>query len=175
MSSDETVVRELDDIGMVQIRGDLSDASFRKAVAAVIALDVPEMGKMIQDGNTGLAWMSTDELLGFTPDPAAMTDALQTALSDHHHLVLDVSDQRVIFELQGPGWRDIVAKGMPVDFHVAAFGPGDFRRTRLGQVAAAVWCIDPMTARATVGRSVGGFAAEWLRVAALPSQAEQVF
>jgi sarcosine oxidase subunit gamma len=62
----------------------------------------------------------------------------------------------------------VLAKGAPVDLAPAAFGVGDFRRTRLGQVAAAFWMPAPDTFELMCFRSVAGYVADWLANAARP-------
>ena len=79
-----------------------------------------------------------------------------------------MSDARAVFRLDGPGAREVLAKGAPVDLAPAAFGPGDFRRTRLGQVAAAFWMPEPEVFDLMCFRSVAGFVADWLATAARP-------
>ena len=66
----------------------------------------------------------------------------------------------------------MLAKGTPVDLLPGSFGPGDFRRSRLGQVAAAFWMPEAGTIDLMCFRSVAGFVAEWLvsagRIGSLP-------
>lgn len=102
---------------------------------------IPETRRIVFAGQIGVAWMSPDELMLFCSGQAAPAIAarLETALAKEHALVLDVSDAREIFRVDGPSAREVIAKGAPVDLAYEAFGVGDFRRTRIGQVAAAIW------------------------------------
>ena len=54
-----------------------------------------------------------------------------------HHLATDVSDARAVFQIAGPHASDVLMKLAPVDF--ANLAPGELRRTRVAQVAAAFW------------------------------------
>jgi sarcosine oxidase subunit gamma len=65
----------------------------------------------------------------------------------------------------------MLAKGTPVDLAPAAFGPGDFRRTRLGQVACAFWMPAPDAFGLICFRSVADHVALWLGTAADPAAA----
>ena len=63
----------------------------------------------------------------------------------------------------------MLAKGAPADLSRAAFGPGDFRRTRLGQIAAAFWQVEGAgteTFELICFRSVAAHAFYWLGAAA---------
>jgi sarcosine oxidase subunit gamma len=156
--------------GMVTLRGDLASPALADAVRAATNCTLPDPRSIVFDGDSAAAWMSPDELMLFTtPGAAADTAAaISRALAGSHHLAADVSDARSLFRLTGPGAREVLAKGAPVDLAPEAFGPGDFRRTRLGQVAAAFWCSEPDTFDMMCFRSVGGFVADWLANAARP-------
>ena len=81
---------------------------------------------------------------------------------------IDVSDARALFRIDGPGAREVLAKGAPVDLSPAAFGPGDFRRTRLGQVACAFWTPDGTSFELVCFRSVAAYVFGLLENAAKP-------
>jgi sarcosine oxidase subunit gamma len=155
-------------LGMVTLRGDLGSPALADAVRAATGCPVPERRRIAFDGDRAATWMSPDELMLFVaPGSAASVVAdLSRALAGQHHLAADVSDARALFRLAGPGARAVLAKGAPADLD--GFGPGDFRRTRLGQVAAAFWCPEPDTFDLMCFRSVGGFVADWLATAARP-------
>jgi sarcosine oxidase subunit gamma len=112
--------------------------------------------------------MSPDELMLFVPlaDIRLRLQALGAGLAGVHHLALDVSDARAVFRVEGPAARRVIAAGAPVDLAPEAFWPGDFRRTRLGEVAAAIWMRDPAAIELMCFRSVADFVADWLAQAA---------
>lgn len=161
VSVEETGLR-----GMVTVKGDLADSAFREAVEAVAGVGTPDVRKIVFGGGRALAWMAPDELLLLTPyaEAAAAVAALEARLAGVHHLALDVSDARAVFRLAGAGARAVIAKGAPVDLSRAAFGPGDLRRSHLGQVAAAFWQVgeDPETFEIVCFRSVAGHVFDWL-------------
>jgi sarcosine oxidase subunit gamma len=152
--------------GMVAIRGDFADATFREAVEALAGVGLPGVRKIAFAGDRALGWMAPDELLLLLPHadaPAAVAD-LSARLMGVHHLALDVSDARAVFRLTGEGARAVIAKGAPVDLSRGAFGAGDLRRSHLGQVAAAFWQVsdDPETFELVCFRSVAGYVLDWL-------------
>jgi sarcosine oxidase, subunit gamma len=156
--------------GMVTLRADLAGDAVARAVRDAFGLDLPGRLKIVGQGDRAAAWMAPDEALLFCPPgavPGLVAD-LAAALGDRPHLVADVSSARAVIDLTGPGWREVLAKGAPIDLAPGAFGPGDFRRTRLGQVAVAFWASDAETAHLVCFRSVAGFVFDWLRTAAVP-------
>jgi len=163
--------------GMITLRGDLANAKIKKAVKAAVGQAIPASGQFSGKGDTGVAWMSPDELLLMVPY-AGVADAiaaLEKTLAKAHYLVADVSDARAVFTVAGDGARDVLARLFPVDVHADSFGAGQVRRTRLAQVAAAFWMHDGgfdvvcfrsvadyaqgvLTRAATTGQKTGFFA-----------------
>lgn len=156
--------------GMITFRGDLSSASVKQAVKSVTGAEVPAQRQNTIDGESGAAWMSPDELLLFVPYAGidAKIDALNTELAGEHFLAANVSDARAMFRLDGAGVREIVAKLMPVDMSSDAFGPGDFRRTRMAQIPAAFWMPTGDSVQIVCFRSVAEYAFNLLKDAAEP-------
>ncbi len=149
--------------GMVTIRADLTDEKTVTAIEQITGMALPSQRKITGDLIRGLAWMSPDELMVFCDDPETMTTQLNSALSGAF-LVADVSHARAVFLLQGDGTREVLAKGAPVDLSPEAFTLGDFRRTRMGQVAVA-FCMtsqSPDSFGLICFSSVQEFMFEWL-------------
>ena len=157
------------EIGMISLRGDLGSAGFAQGIKDVTGADIPGT-RRLSGGEAGLVWMSPDELLALVPygDAPAITTALRERLGTAHCLVADVSDARALFTLTGAGWREVLAKGAPVDLAPGAFGVGDVRRTRIGQIAAAFWSTEEARADVVCFRSVGEYMFNWLCTAAQP-------
>lgn len=129
--------------GMVTLRVDLGAATVTKAVRDAVGVEVPGVRRAVLAGDRGALWMSPDELLLLVPYADAPAAALRVAeaLAEVHHLAVDVSDARAVFRLTGDldAVREVLAKLTPADLSPAAFGQGEVRRTKLGQVAAAFW------------------------------------
>ena len=159
-------VREAGLHGMITLRGDLD--ALAGPVRQVTGLDIPATRKLVQSGDMALGWMSPDELLLMLPhDQAAATSAaLQAALAEVFATVANVSDARAVFTLSGTKAADVLAKLCPVDFRT--LHPGDIRRTRAAQVAAAIWvsAADEMTV--VCFRSVATYMFDLLSTAARP-------
>lgn len=156
---------------MISLRGNLTDAHLAIAVKAVTGASVPQT-RRATFGKTGTAlWMSPDELLLVTDYTQAdfSVATLKAKLKGTHFMATNVSDARAMFAVSGKGAREALAKGAPIDLSREAFVAGDMRRTRIGQVAAAIWMTDDESFRLVCFRSVAQYMFEWLRTASEPS------
>lgn len=156
-------------VGMITLRGDPGTETMAQSIRNAFGCAVPER-RRIEFGDDGsVAWMSHDELLIRVPrnDVETVLAGLEDALGGENMLLSDVSDARVTFDVRGPSAREVLAKGCPSNLSREAFGPGDFIRTRLGQVPVAVWMPDPETVSLMCFRSVDDFIESWLGNAAI--------
>ena len=160
-------ISEVGPFGMITLRGDRSNKAFAKAAVAAAGVNMPEQRMINTEGERGMAWMSPDELLYVCAyaDAEAAAKALSDALAGEHHMALNVSDARTVLSVAGQGARELIAKGAPVDMSPQAFGTGDLRRTRIGQVAAAFWLGDDGFTLVCF-RSVGAYVFDWLKASA---------
>lgn len=159
-------VRSVPAPAMVTLRADLDAAKVKSAIKKVAGLAVPGPRRIEMDGARGLAWMAPDELLVLGPegDGPALAAALDQALAAQPHLVADVSDARLMWELEGPAVREVLAKLTPAD--VAHLPLGEIRRSRLAQVAAGFWLPAEGLVRVIAFRSVGTYVTTLLTQAA---------
>jgi sarcosine oxidase, subunit gamma len=134
-------VREIGPLGMITLRAKGVKA-LDKAVKAVTGTKLPAQRRIEINGDRACGWMSPDEYLLVLPY-AEVADALAKltkSLTGEHHLAVDVSDARAIFRIEGDKAADVLRKLSPVDFDTLE--PGELRRTRAAQVAAALWQQD---------------------------------
>lgn len=162
--------------GMITLRGDFSSSAMKSAVADAAGSEIPQTGKISYGADTALCWMSPDELLVLCPyhvvdDKLAV---LTAALASEHALTANVSDARALFRLSGSDAREVLAKLCPVDLSRDAFAVGQFRRTRMAQVPAAIWFEDDDTACVICFRSVAQYVFDLLKVSAQPGSATGV-
>lgn len=156
--------------GMITLRGDLASAALKKAATGVTGAGFPGSGKAKFKGDSGICWMSPDEVLILCPYaevPEALSK-LESALAGMHHLIANVSDARALITVSGADAREALAKLTPADLSPNAFGPGGFRRTRLAQVPAAFWMRDEMTFQVVCFRSVAQYVFDVLAMSARP-------
>ena len=163
-------VEELGPSGMITLRGELASAELQKAVKAATGLAVPGQRGADFENDSGVAWMSPDELMLFVRygDVADKLAHLEKTLSGTHYLAVDVSDARAMFGLSGEAVREVIAKLCPVDIAPGMFGPGEIRRTRMAQVPAAIWMPAEGQMRVVCFRSVARYVFDLLKDAARP-------
>ncbi|MBL3608648.1 sarcosine oxidase subunit gamma [Rhodovulum sulfidophilum] len=154
--------------GMIALKGDLADAKIRNAATGVTGIDLPGPLEGRVEGERGLAWMAPDELLLFVPyaEVARTMETIGRALKGRHATLADMSDARAVFRLDGAAGREVLARLTPADMAPEAFGPGRFRRSRLGQVPAAIWCESPDRFGLICFRSVAVYVRDLLTAAA---------
>ena len=134
-------IREIGPVGMVTLRAK-GLKSLDKAIKAAVGTKTPAIRRIEVKGDKACAWMSPDEYLLVMPYaevPAALA-AIAKALDGEHHLAVDVSDARAVFRIEGEKADQVLAKLSPVD--LARLEPGEIRRSRAAQVAAAFWHQD---------------------------------
>jgi sarcosine oxidase subunit gamma len=164
--------------GMITLRGDLGSARLKKAVKTLCGVEPPARGHIAMVGEMAVAWMSPDELLLMVPHAQAdaLCARLDEALSGDHALAVNVSDARAVFRVSGgAGVREVIAKLCPVDMSASAFGPGQFRRTRLAQIPAAIWMPEEGVMQIVCFRSVAQYAFDLLKNAAMPGSEVGLF
>lgn len=172
-------VRQLDSVSMITIRADLSNPETVAEIEKAVGITVPDQRQISGNTANGLAWMSPDELLllrsGKINVPALVKEV--AASISGASLVVDVSHARALFSLSGEGSREVLAKGAPIDLSKASFKVGDFRRTRMGQVAVAFWLEDGEVEQFTLicFASVAEFMDEWLTTASAPGSLPEIF
>ena len=129
--------------GMITLRGDLSARAVKKAIKDVTSV-APSAGRYVGTAEAGVAWMSPDEvmILCAYDDVADALQKIATACTTEHHLAVDVSDARAVFEVRGAQAHEVLARLSPVDLHADRFEVGMMRRTRMAQIAAAFWRHD---------------------------------
>jgi sarcosine oxidase subunit gamma len=134
-------IREIGPLGMITLRAK-GLKSLDKAIKAVTGTKAPAPRRIEINGDRACGWMSPDEYLLIVPyaDVAEALAKLAKALAGEHHLAVDVSDARAIFRVEGDHAADVLRKLSPVDFD--RLEPGELRRTRAAQVAAAMWAQD---------------------------------
>ncbi|MCY4461203.1 MAG: sarcosine oxidase subunit gamma [Albidovulum sp.] len=162
------ISRAREDCGMIALRFDLLDEEAAGAVSKLLGAELPERGRFESNGEAMIAWMAPDELLVILPFPDLEECLASIAKLGREALLsaTDVSDMRIVFEVSGPCSRDVVAKGSPLDLSSGAFGPGSFRRTRLGQVAAMAWMPEEPTICIACRRSEADYVEKFLEVGA---------
>ncbi len=156
-------VSEAPATGMITLRGDLADAGVQKAVKSVMGAGVPAT-LAVTDADVGqILWMSPDELMivcAYDQADQVVADLI-AALGGTHSMVVNVSDARAVFDLNGSATFEIIAKLAPID--MKSMQAGTVRRTRFAQIPAAFWMTSNDSARIICFRSVAEYMFNQLR------------
>ena len=149
--------------GMITLRGDLADAGVQKAVKSVMGAGVSAT-LAVTDADVGqILWMSPDELMivcAYDQADQVVADLI-AALGETHSMVVNVSDARAVFDLNGSATFEIIAKLAPID--MKSMQAGTVRRTRFAQIPAAFWMTSNDSARIICFRSVAEYMFNQLR------------
>lgn len=81
--------------------------------------------------------------------------------------VADQSDGYAVLRVSGPKARAVFAKGLSVDLHPRAFGPGDVAATTCSHIGVTVWQVDEApTYDLALFRSYAASFSDWLAASA---------
>jgi len=160
-------LQEIDDRGMIDLRGLAQDESFLSTSRSVLGFDLPLKPRTsISAGALTGLWLSVDQWLITCPRPEApsLNARLAQALQGIHSLAVDMSDARSIFRLTGNNAREVLNKGTSLDFTAAEIAPGFVRRIRYAEIAALVHVLatDPFGCDLYVFRSYAEYAWNFL-------------
>jgi sarcosine oxidase subunit gamma len=160
-------LREIDDRGMIDLRGLARDESFLGAARGVLGFDLPLGPRTAAGAGTVTAlWLSVDQWLITCPRSEAQSlhARLTQALNGIHSLAVDMSDARAIFRLEGDNAREVLNKGTSVDFTAPHIAAGLVRRIRYAEIAALVHVLqaNPFACDLYVFRSYADYAWSFL-------------
>lgn len=148
-------ITEVGPLGMITLRAKPDTTGLDAAILAATGCPRPAQRQIEQAGDRAAGWMSPDEYLLILPygAVAAALAAIDQALAGQHHLAVNVSDARAVFDIQGG--RQVLPKLAPIDLD--KLGAKELRRTRAAQVAVAIWQTGPDAYRLVCFRSVAAY------------------
>lgn len=113
-------------------------------------------------------WCGPGHWLAMSDVPAG-TFSLELQLQDKLEGVASICDQsgsRVLFAVQGPAARTVLAKGLGVDLHPRSFAPGHVAVSSIGHMGVQLWQVDATPQyRLLVARSYAESFRHWLETA----------
>lgn len=90
-------------------------------------------------GDLTVLWMAPGQWALADCPAASVAERAAQACGSTLHLVSDVTDGRVSFEISGARSRDLFAKGCSLDLHPRVFKPGACAQTLLAQVPVLLY------------------------------------
>lgn len=151
----------------VSVRLDPTDAALLARVRAALGVALPITANTASgdpDGRHAL-WLGPDEwlVLGPAGDAPAIEAAVRGAAGDAFVVTVDVSANRIAFELSGPSARELLESGCPIDLHPRAFAAGSCTQTLLARANVLLHQVgDAPRYRIWIRPSFARYLAAWL-------------
>jgi sarcosine oxidase subunit gamma len=110
-------------------------------------------------------WLGPDEWLVVArlEESATIVRELKETLADHHHSVLDVSANRIVYELTDG--LEALSSGCGLDLDPSRWRPGTCAQTLFAQAQVILHQCDERTTRLFVRPSFADHVLQWLRLA----------
>jgi len=115
----------------------------RAAVKASYRVDLPDDSTVVQGPEVSFVGYGPGQWLAVSEKLAG--DGLAQDLKHRLKGLASVSDQsggRTVLRLSGPRARDVLAKGLPIDLHPRAFGPGSAATSTISLMGVQLWQVD---------------------------------
>jgi sarcosine oxidase, subunit gamma len=113
-------------------------------------------------------WLGPDEWLvvGQPGTEGSIQRELEGAMQGHHYSVIDVSANRIVFDLSDG--LDLLSSGCSLDLHPSRWRPGMCAQTLFGQAQVILHQLDDRTTRVFVRLSFADYFVD--RLAAAPTE-----
>ena len=151
---------------MINLRGDPTEAAFRRGVQSALGLEPGiQANTFTRNATMRCLWLGPDEWLivaaaGTAEDLAAR---LCAALAGQHVSVVDISAAYASLQLAGQRAREVLAKACPLDLHPRTFRSGHCAQSNFARTQAIVALEDDAPVfHLYVRRSLAAYLAEWL-------------
>ena len=116
-------------------------------------------------GGRSALWLGPEEHLLIAPAETGhcIQAELSSALAGIAHSLVEVSDRQVAYTVTGPGARDVLASGCPLDLDPAAFPVAMCTRTLFGKSEIVLWRRGAEEYHLEVARSFSDYVLGWMR------------
>lgn len=157
-------------LSMVGLRVDPQSETARR-IEGVLGTRLPgKVGEVAHHGAHTVLWLGPDEWLVVSQmDAGTLLDGrpgfgggLRAAAEGGHAAVVDVSANRTVLEVAGPGAREVLEKGCPADLHPRVLADDSAITTTLARVPVILWKVDSHLFRVLPRASLSPYVAAWL-------------
>lgn len=147
----------------INIRGDAGNDEFLDAVRGAIGQALPTEPNKTTRGDHRVFWLGPDEWMVATSSQsrADLVEKLESALSEMHAAVNDLSGGNTAYTLTGADVLDVLSQGCTLDF--ARFVEGDCAQTGLGKAGVLISREAENDFVVIVRRSFADYLSQWLR------------
>lgn len=143
-------------------------APVRAAVKASYGVDLPDDSTVARGPEVSFVGYGPGQWLAVSE--ALAGEALARDLAQRLKGLASISDQnggRTVLRLSGSRARDVLAKGLPIDLHPSAFGPGSAATSTISLMGVQLWQVDDApTYDIALFRSVSASFWRWLTASA---------
>ena len=136
------VITERSGLGLATVAA-RKGAPVRAAVKASYRVDLPDDSTVVQGPEVSFVGYGPGQWLAVSESLA--NEALARDLGHRLKGLASISDQsggRTVLRLSGPRARDVLAKGLPIDLHPRAFGPGSTATSTISLMGVQLWQVD---------------------------------
>jgi len=130
---------------IINIRGDAGDLVFSTAVKVATGADLPFAANTVSAADDlRILWLGPNEWWVVAPDAkrTELIERLRQSFSGQRTAVTDVSESRTVITISGPATREVLARGVSLDLHPRAFGPGQCAQTGMSKANIVLHQID---------------------------------
>ena len=112
-------------------------------------------------------WLGPDEWLLLAPagEGNAVFATLEKAMAGLPHSLVEVTHRQVAISVSGPGARELLASGCPLDLAPECYPVGMCTRTLFAKAEVVLWRRSAEEYHLESGRSFSGYVLGWLREA----------
>ena len=165
-------VRKMPFLAQVTLRADPSDVELMTRLASSVGFELPTTPNTVSDDLERHAlWLGPDEWLIVGPSGSehSIESGCRDALGPATGAVVDVSANRTVLELRGPGARELLEAGCTMDLHPRAFHATCCAQTLVARSGVIIHQVsdEPMY-RLFVRPSFAHYLATWLLDASGP-------
>lgn len=147
----------------------MTRAEMEQTLRPLLGADLPaRVGEAVAAGDRRLFRTGATQAWILGPDGDDLPRRLQTAVAPAVGAVTPLSHSRTRIFLEGAAARDVLAKGIPLDFHPDAFPVGHFALTGLHHTPVLVHRSDTSRYELFAMRTFAQSIWDWLTDAALP-------
>ncbi|WP_430709494.1 sarcosine oxidase subunit gamma [Mesorhizobium captivum] len=147
------------------VKADLSDPPTRDIINATFGIGAfPTPNSVVDWSGCAIIWLGPDELLIVHDRDVAPVEDMYSQATKHKMpcLVLDVSDQRTIFRLQGAGAKNVLSRGTSIDLRVDRLLIGECRQTLLAGVVVIIHRFEELGYDLYVDQTYRDYLSKWI-------------
>jgi sarcosine oxidase subunit gamma len=159
-------IREIPFVTQINLRVDPKDTELLRRLQPALGFDLPlTPNTTAEGGDRRVLWLGPDEWLLVAPQgqAASLERDMRDAFAGAFGSIADVSANRTVLEVAGPGAVDLLAQGIPIDLYPRAFRAGQCAQTLLAKAQVIIERRgDQPSFHLYVRASFAGYVADWL-------------